>query len=452
MSDDKTTKFCNTPSCEQLIDIIPGPFVIIDRDFRIRAANKAYRKQYHISAEDVVGRHCYEVSHHSSVPCSQHGEHCPLEEVFQTREPCQVMHIHFDAEGREEYVQLQAAPILSDDGEVTYMGEFMQVVSRPGDPDTILVGRSLPLLRMTSMLQRVAPTRTTVLLLGESGVGKERVAEYIHHYSDRRNNPFVVVDCGTLSEQLIESELFGHERGAFTGANSRKKGLFEAANGGTLFIDEIGELPMPLQVKLLRALETGTIRRIGGTEAINVDVRVIAATNRNLQSMVGRNEFRQDLYYRLSAFPVKVPSLRERKDDIVALAEHFLSRLPEGDRHIPLSTEVIEALMAYDYPGNVRELRNIMERANILACDETLRPVHLVFEDRLQADVEPVDSEAPPPVGHTLVTRRGRLNAERIMSALKQCNGHRASAARMLGVSERTLYRHMQKLREQIIL
>ena len=438
---------CSKPTCEQIIDILPGPFVVIDKNYQILAANRAYQKHYGVESEDLVGRHCYEVSHHSEVPCSQHGEQCPLEEVFATRQPTQVMHIHYDKDNKEEYVQLQAAPILSDDGEVIYMGEYVQVLSQPGDEDNLLVGGSPAFLRMMSLLQRVAPTQSTVLLLGESGVGKERVAEYIHHYSTRRHGSFVVVDCGTLGESLIESELFGYEKGAFTGATSRKIGLFEAANGGTLFIDEICELPLALQTKLLRALESGTIRRIGGHDYIKVDVRIIAATNRDMQRMVAEDQFRQDLYYRLSAFPIHIPSLRERKDDIVALTEHFLYTLPEGERHIPLSSDVIEKLLSYDYPGNVRELRNIIERATILACDDILRPDHIVLEGgtvlhengaAIPTDAEPVEQ---------LVQRRGRLTDKAVLDALHQTHGHRSRAAQMLGVSERTLYRHIQRMR-----
>jgi two-component system response regulator AtoC len=438
---------CSKPTCEQIIDILPGPFVVIDKNFQILAANRAYQKHYGVESEDLVGRHCYEVSHHSKVPCSQHGEQCPLEEVFATRQPTQVMHIHYDKDNKEEYVQLQAAPILSDDGEVIYMGEYVQVLSQPGDEDTLLIGGSPAFLRMMSLLQRVAPTQSTVLLLGESGVGKERVAEYIHHYSKRRQAPFVVVDCGTLGESLIESELFGYEKGAFTGATSRKIGLFEAANGGTLFIDEICELPLALQTSLLRALESGTIRRIGGNEYIKVDVRVIAATNRDMQSMVAEGQFRQDLYYRLSAFPIHIPSLRERKDDIVALTEHFLYSLPEGERHIPLSSDVIEKLLSYDYPGNVRELRNIIERATILAYDDILRPDHIVLEGgTVLVEKGPAEAAASEPL-EQLVQRRGRLTDKAVLDALHQTHGHRSRAAQLLGVSERTLYRHIQRMR-----
>jgi PAS domain S-box-containing protein len=434
------------PSCNQIIDIMPSPFVIIDGEFRILAANRAYQQRYGIDGDTIVGRRCHEVSHHSDVPCSQHGEHCPLESVFATGQPTEVMHVHYDHEGKEEYVQLHAAPIAGPDGKVLFMGETIHPVSPMHDADTILIGRSRPLLRLTSMLQRVAPTQTTVLLTGESGTGKERVAEYIHHYSSRVGGPYVVVDCGTLGENLIESELFGAEKGAYTGAFQRKKGLFEAAHGGTLFIDEIGELPLALQTKLLRALESGKIRRIGGTEYISVDVRVIAASNRDLKTMVDRGEFRQDLFYRLSAFPVTLPTLRDRKDDIPALAEHFLRHISDGDRHLPLAPDVIEALLDYDYPGNVRELRNIIERASILAGNEAMRPEHLML--RSPVDPAAVADDPAPPAAERLLTRRARLNEESVLAALADTEGHRARAAELLGVSERTLYRYVQKLKQ----
>lgn len=428
------------PSCAQIINILPGPFVIIDRDYRIVAANENYLRHYGLDADQVVGNFCHKVSHHSDVPCSQHGEHCPLETVFETGKPTHVMHVHSCGDGHEERVQLQASPIFDEQGRVRYMGECINPINTRDD-DRTLVGRSRSVLRLTSMLQRVAGTDTTVLLLGESGSGKERVAEYLHQHSSRSQAPFVVVDCGALGETLIESELFGYEKGAFTGAGRRKQGLIEAAHGGTLFIDEIGELPLSLQTKLLRVLETGSIRRLGGTELIRVNVRVLAATNRDLTRMVETGGFRQDLYYRLSAFPVEVPPLRERLDDVVALAEHFLLHMEDGDRHVPLQPEVIEALLGYDYPGNVRELRNIIERAAILAMDDVIRAEHLVFSGPRRRAAEP----AAPETG---LFERRRPSREEVESALQWCGGHRGQAARRLGVSERTLYRYIREWRD----
>ncbi len=446
------------PSCEQLIDMLPDPFVVIDRNYQIVAANEKYRRHYGLEAGELIGRRCHEISHHSSVPCSEHGEHCPMDTVFEHGQASQVMHVHFDSEGREEWVQLSANPILDDKGVPMYMGEYIQPLRPASEDNRLLVGRSPPLMRMLSLLQRVAPTQTTVLLQGESGVGKEQVAMYLHRYSDRMNGPFVVVDCGVLGESLIESELFGHVKGSFTGATQNKKGLFEAAHGGTLFIDEIGELPLALQTKLLRALETSTIRPIGGTEYIQTNVRVIAATNRCLQDMVREGSFRQDLYYRLSAFPIHIPPLRERKGDITALAEYFLTQLPDGDRNLPLTPEVIEALLVHEYPGNVRELKNIIERAAILATGGTIDIEHIICEsDPMQEQVGPETGsqetvtdmrELDDAQREQLLNRRGgRIPDATILAALKQARGHRQQAANMLDISERTLYRHIQRLR-----
>ncbi|HKK13089.1 MAG TPA: sigma 54-interacting transcriptional regulator [Gammaproteobacteria bacterium] len=441
-----TDEIASKPTCEQIIDILPDPFVVIDRDYHIVAANRSYRERYGTGLGDVVGKRCYEVSHHSQVPCSRNGEHCPLEETLRSRQATQVMHVHYDGSGHPEYVQLHGTPLLDEAGEVRYMGEYIYPVDMPRHDDGAhLVGRSRALLRVTSLLQRVAPTQTTVLFLGESGVGKEEVAKYVHHYSRRAGGPFVVVDCGVLGEQLIESELFGYERGAFTGADRRKKGLFETAHGGTLFIDEIGELPLALQSKLLRALESGQIRRVGGTEYIDVDVRVLAATNRDLQAMVDGGEFRSDLYYRLSAFPVRVPPLRERKDDIAALAEYFLSRLEDSEHHVPLSSAVIERLMEYDYPGNVRELRNIVERAAILAATDAIQADHLVLDGAGPGGAGPPPAAAHP--GRWLDRRGARLESDEVLRVLDQCRGHRRQAAEVLGVSERTLYRYLKRMR-----
>lgn len=429
------------PTCEAIIDLFPDPFVIIDRNFQIVSANQKYKDHYQVGHDDIIGKHCYEVSHRIDRPCSQNGEHCPLEEVVTTGKPTNVMHIHCTHD-HEEHVQISAAPIHDEEGNVLYMGETMHPLPNVSDEDLILVVRSSSILRLISILHRVAPTNSTVFLLGESGVGKDCAARYIHHNSERRTAPFVVVDCGALGESLIESELFGYEKGAFTGADKRKEGLFEAANKGTLFIDEIGELPLQLQTKLLRVLETGTIRRIGGTEYINVDVRIIAATNRDPQEMLKSKNFREDLYYRLSAFPVQVPTLRERKEDIPTLAEFFLQQIDEGENQIPLSPDVIEKLLSYSFPGNVRELRNIIERAVILAAGTPILPDFVVFEG------DENDTQTTIPVAqntqHTLSNRSSRLTTEQVLEALHKCGGHRSKAAQMLGVSERTIYRHIK--------
>ena len=432
------------PSCESLISLFPDPFVVIDRNFHIVAANQKYRDHYQVGSADIVGKHCYEVSHRIDRPCSQNGEHCPLEEVVATGKPTSVMHIHHTCEN-EERVQLSAAPIFDDAGNVLYMGESIQPITEEPEDDQVLLGRSKTALRLMSILYRVAPTSSTVLLLGESGTGKDCAARYIHQNSNRSNQNFVVIDCGVLAENMIESELFGHEKGAFTGADRKKIGLFESADKGTLFIDEIGELPLQLQTKLLRALETGTIRRLGGNEYIKVDVRIIAATNRDPQQMLKDKTFREDLYYRLCAFPVNLPPLRERKGDIPLLAESFLKHIEEGESQIPLSPEVIERLLSYDYPGNIRELRNIVERAVILAAGSPVQADFIVFEHESHIVQSHLVPEAIP---HKSASNRGssssRVSRDEVLRALELCGGHRQQAAQMLGVSERTVYRHLK--------
>jgi len=448
-----TTK-AEEPTCQQVIDSFPEPFVVIDRNYRILVANRRYSEHYGFRQADIVGRCCHEVSYRSSKPCSAHGEHCPLDEVFRTGETTQVMHVHWDGSGRDERVQITATPLLGEDGSIQFIGESICPIAKVSE-ETLLIGRSHGMLHMVSLLQRVAPTQTTVLLLGESGVGKECAAQYLHHYSTRSDRSFLVVDCGTLGENLIESELFGHEKGSFTGAGTRKEGLFEAADGGTLFIDEVCELPIELQTKLLRVLETGTIRRIGGTAYRKVDVRVVAATNKDPLALVRDGRLREDLYYRLSAFPIRVPPLRERKDDIPALASHLLGRIEQGDQHLPLSPRVIESLLQHEYPGNVRELRNILERAVILAAGDLLTPQYLVLDDQ-RGSVEgqcapsqvPASKDPAGALGGRLLSRRGQAPEEAVLlEALERAGGHRGRAAELLGISERTLYRHLQRLR-----
>ncbi len=432
-------KLPSKPDCEDIIGLFPDPFVIIDRHFQIVAANKKYSDHYHTSRSEIIGRHCFEVSHGIDKPCSQNGEHCPLEEVIRTGEATSVMHIHCNCD-KEEHVQIFAAPIFDQNGQVIYMGETIQPINQEPETDQVLLGRSKAALRLMSILYRVAATSSTVLLLGESGVGKDCAARYIHQNSDRNLENFVVVDCGALGESLIESELFGYEKGAFTGAVKTKIGLIESADKGTLFIDEIGELPLHLQSKLLRVLETGTIRRLGGNEYIKVDVRIIAATNRDPKIMLQENSFRQDLYYRLCAFPISIPPLRDRKGDIPLLAESFIIQLDSRQQQTSLSPEVIEILLSHDYPGNIRELKNIIERSIILAAGSSISPQHILFEEQKSPAINLSDQGTP----YKTNTRNHQITLPQVLEALAQSNGHRLKAAQILGVSERTIYRHLK--------
>lgn len=442
------------PSCDELINIISDPFVIIDRNYKIVAANNAYRCEFHFHAE-IEGRFCYEISHDYDSPCSQHGEHCPLETVMQSGIATDVLHIHKHGDG-EEHVQISANPIHNKEGDIHYMGETIVSIPQVHTEPQLIVGRTPVILQLTSILHRVAPTQTTVFIEGESGTGKDCAAHYIHHYSKRSSQAMIIVDCGAIGENLIESELFGYEKGAFTGADTKKIGLIESANGGTLFIDEVGELSLDLQTKLLRVLESGTIRRIGGTHYFKVDIRVIAATNRNVKQMISNGGFRQDLFYRLATFPVHIPPLKERKADIPIIAEHILHKLENGNQYIPLSTALINILLAYDFPGNIRELRNIIERAVILAAGKPITKEHLTIgiPPLLKNEKKfPVSGQLSTSLFSTTDSKRktsktAKPDLETIKQTLDYYDGHRLSAARELGMSERTLYRYLKKLND----
>ncbi len=319
-----------------------------------------------------------------------------------------------------------------------------------------LVGNGAVTQKVLSFVAKVAPTDSTILLLGESGSGKEMVASAIHYASRRARAPFIAVSCAALTETLLESELFGHEKGSFTGATEKKLGRFELADGGTLFLDEVGELTPRCQTKLLRVLEERRFERVGGQKTISVDVRVIAATNRDLKGMVGGGGFREDLYYRLSVIQNEVPPLRARRDDIQVLAEHFREKLrfQTGRRVHGFSPEAMRALLAYHWPGNVRELRNAVERALVLGEGELVRLEDLPHEVAVAA---PHAAATPPTAPSAFVVPRGatpptapaaslrELEKQGILAALAQTNGNKAQAAAILEIDRSTLYK---KLRE----
>jgi len=302
------------------------------------------------------------------------------------------------------------------------------------------IGQAPQIRELLKLLARVAETDSTVLIRGESGVGKELVARAVHRHSLRARQPFVVVDCASLHENLLQSELFGHERGAYTGAVRLKHGLFEVADRGTIFLDEIAEITPALQVKLLRVLENGTFRRVGGTVDIHVDVRVIAATNRSLEAMMKDGAFREDLFYRLNVFSLSIPPLRERREDIPLLVEHFIrnsSVVPK--RTARVSPEALEVIQRYAWPGNVRELENVIERALILCDRGLIEPEHLPMGVRLEPSIGPADDDG------RLVTLE-EVERRYIRRVLDECKGHRQKAAGILGISERNLYRKLKEL------
>jgi DNA-binding NtrC family response regulator len=310
----------------------------------------------------------------------------------------------------------------------------------------VMVGSSRAFMDLLRMIELVAPSDATVLIEGESGTGKELVAQSIHQLSARAKNTFVPLDCCTLQENLFESELFGHEKGASTGADKRKQGLIEVAEGGTVFLDEIGELPAALQAKLLRLLETGEFRRLGGTQNLESDSRFVAATNRDLKAFSEKGHFRRDLYYRLAAVVIRVPPLRERREDIPLLAEHFLSsRTFKRQLHKTLSDAAIESLSAYAWPGNIRELRNVIERA-ILVSGE--RSVIDVGDLGLAAEASPspaLPAQAPCSLDFEREPTLDEIKEQYLGYLIRRYDGHRARIAEVLGVSERNTYRLVKR-------
>ncbi|WP_404307409.1 sigma-54-dependent transcriptional regulator [Neorhodopirellula lusitana] len=309
--------------------------------------------------------------------------------------------------------------------------QLREVIDRAQPPASKMLGESRPMQKIHRLIDRVAPTDKPVLIEGESGTGKELVAKAIHLGSPRGHRPIVTVNCAALPEKLVESELFGHEMGSFTGATSAKPGLFEVADGSTLFIDEIGELPLALQPKLLRVLEDGTMRRVGSERERRVDVRIVAATNRHLETEVAEGRFREDLFYRINVLAIDLPPLRERGDDVGLLIDQFL-----GDQHV-LEEEARAALLAYSWPGNVRQLINTIERAKILSDD-------VIQLDDLPSQFESasggISSEDDVPQGSLISLQR-----EHIKEVLEQENGNKSAAARVLGVERRKLYRMMKQ-------
>ena len=296
---------------------------------------------------------------------------------------------------------------------------------------------------MKAVLERVdraAPSDATVLIQGESGTGKEVVAKRLHYASRRVGHPFVAINCKAFAPGVIESELFGHEKGAFTGAGARRRGCFERADGGTLFLDEIGELETAFQAKLLRVLQEREILPVGGDTPLPVDVRFVAATNRDLEGEIDAGRFREDFYYRLNVIPVHLPALRERREDILPLARHFLGRLGENGRRLELGEDAVRVLEAHAWPGNVRELENVLERARVLARGEEITADDLLLENARGASSE------PSPIDGTLQDALDHAAAERIRTALTATDGHRAEAARHLGIDRTTLFRWIKRL------
>ncbi|HVB79223.1 MAG TPA: sigma-54 dependent transcriptional regulator [Candidatus Binataceae bacterium] len=342
-------------------------------------------------------------------------------------------------------------------------------------PDSV-VAESIDSRKLMELVRRIAASHSTVLIQGESGTGKELVARLVHYWSDRVGRPFVAVNCKAFAESVLESELFGHEKGAFTGAIAARQGCFERASGGTLLLDEIGDISPEFQAKLLRVLQEGEVLRVGGSEPRRINVRVVAATNSSLQAKVAAGRFREDLYFRLNVIPIQLLPLRERREDILALARNFLARMAaEAGRHMTLDLEAAEMLLRHSWPGNVRELENAIERAVVLTRADIITTADLML-DRLSGPLPappaaaiPIDNATPAPAMNEAEQRAQRATAledsgdvglseyldkaagERIARALAKTKGNRAEAARNLGIGRATLYRFMRRLGNESI-
>ncbi|HEK1686866.1 TPA: sigma 54-interacting transcriptional regulator [Pseudomonas putida] len=411
-------------------DVLPA--IVLDTDYNILAANAAYRRQFATQDRAPLGEKCHRVSHHYAVPCDQAGEHCPLRKAWDSKVPERVLHIHHTPRG-PEHVDVELRPILDEQGRVVaFVERLTSITLASAQPQQQgLVGQSAAFKSALASLRRAAPAQIPVLLQGESGTGKELFARALHLGSPRANGPLVVVDCTGLTESLFESELFGYEKGAFTGATQRKIGLAEAAHGGTLFLDEIGEVPLAMQVKLLRLIETGSFRPVGSLRTVHSDFRLVSATHKPLKAMVAQGVFREDLYYRISGFPIRLPALRERVEDLPLLIESLLQRIA-GKGAPRISHDALERLSLHPFPGNIRELRNMLERAWLFADDGLIRSEHLLE-----------DTEADSPARHK---SRELHELRALAQALDSFQGSRRELAKQLGMSERTLYRRLKDL------
>jgi transcriptional regulator with PAS, ATPase and Fis domain len=416
---------------QAIIESVEKPAIFITHDYSIEAVNQAYRDTY--TTKVILGKSkCYGVSHNFNKPCDQKGEACPLSSCKETGKNSSALHIHKTGSG-DTYCNILMKPVKDNNGMTIGFLEILEKVDFASSvsSDRKLIGKSKPFQELLKMITRSANSNISILLQGETGTGKELAALSIHQASKRANKPFIEVECTGLNESLFESELFGHEKGAFTGASTRKDGLVCMSNGGTLFLDEIGDVPLNLQVKLLRLLETGHYRRVGSVEKQTANFRLICASHKNLEQMVERGEFREDLYYRIAAFPIILPTLRARKSDISLLAEHLLLKSEFSSKKF--TTEALTALSQYHYPGNVRELKNIVQRSALLSDDDLINVEHL--PDSVIA-LNKINNNS---------TNLKSNEKEHITKLLNQYGNHPKSIADHLEISVRTLYRKLQK-------
>ncbi|MGI2173425.1 sigma-54 interaction domain-containing protein [Shewanella ulleungensis] len=431
-----------------MINAIDKPAIFITPDYIIHAVNQAYIETY--DTQVTLGKsRCHEISHHSNEPCDKHGEECPLQQCQNTARAANAVHIHSTAQGKS-YCDILMKPIKDDNGIIMGFLEILDSIdyaSTESKKDA-MVGQSVPFKQMLNKINRASQSNIAVLLQGETGSGKELVAKAVHQASNRSDKPFVVIECTGLSENLFESELFGFEKGAFTGATTSKKGLIEIAHGGTVFFDEIGDVPMNMQVKLLRLLETQCYRAVGGLKQKRSDFRLVSASHKNLLELVDKGEFRRDLYYRIAGFPIYLPSLRERQDDIPTLINHFIKL--SDYKHKKFSANALQLLSHYAFPGNIRELKNIIEQSALIANEDLIHssdlPESVNATTSKTATQSTTDFEANTAnLIETKMMSLDEIESEYLAQVCQQFTGSPAELAIVLNVSVRTLYRKLQR-------
>lgn len=425
----------NKFTLESLLQTHDAPFVIIDSNLQIVAVNSTCENYFGVSASSYAGQPC----------CSVEDSQCRHQRLFNTLEPYSGLFSCFIANNEESLFQVRGYPLMDSDGTL-YIGELITTQGHLKNKSvTKMVGSSEVFLNFKNKLKQAASSFAPVMLTGETGTGKELAAEFIHNHSHVAGGELIVVDCTTLGEDLFESELFGHEKGSFTGATVAKRGLLELANKGTLFLDEIGELPLPQQPKLLRVLETGQFRRVGGTSLLRSEVRIVCATHRNLVQMVKEGRFREDLFYRLSVFPLQIPALRERKQDLPALIDHFLIQLGQQSGKIySVSKPALRKLLQHNWPGNIRELKNCIQLAVGLKTGPEIaeQDIH-ISQLGIEAPIEV--SPFQNNVKSDNLTLIDKIETDFIKVLIQKYKGNRKLIATEMSISERTLYRKLNR-------
>jgi two-component system, NtrC family, response regulator AtoC len=430
---------------EAVFDQLSDALVLYDTDFKITGVNQAAEALFGMTSEEMVGKRCQDLFRcgHCEPGC---GMQIGLARAVAGQSQGSVR-LHTD-NGRERLALMRTTKLLSDDGRLEgAVATFKDITDEVEPQKREVIAESPAMREMMNFVRRVATSEaTTILLEGENGVGKDLIAKTLHYQSLRQAEPFIAINCAAIPETLLESELFGYEKGAFTDARQQKRGIFELADRGTLFLDEIGEIPLMLQAKLLRVLEEQTFRRLGGLKDINLDLRVIAATNKNLREAVKEGAFRQDLYFRLNVIHIHLPALRDRREDIVPLANFFIEHYNRKfKRQIDSFTpEAVEMLVSHDWPGNVRELRNVVERAMILEESSYITPNSLPSSIGQATRVLSASAGAPAPFpaeGMSLEDNEKML----LVRSLEKTNGNQTQAARLLRITRDTLRYKMKK-------